>query len=237
MNTQTAPPRAEADGAAITALITAFFAPLLAIIFGHISRGQAKRKGLRPSAVATWGLVLGYVFTGLAVLLVIILVVATAKTASGPNSAVPIPPAGTTATSAAPAAGIGDPVRDGKFQFTVTSVTHATSVGDTADGFGDTAQGEYAILHVTVTNISDQPQTLNDSAQYVYDASGQKYDASSGADVDLNSGGTGGVFFNNINPGNTVRGELAFDMPLGVSAARAELHDSVFSDGVTVTLQ
>ena len=234
MNTQTAPPRAEADGAAITALITAFFAPLLAIIFGHISRGQAKRKGLRPSAVATWGLVLGYVFTGLAVLLVISLAATAAKTASDLNSAIPSPPAGTSAT---PAAGIGDPVRDGKFQFTVTSVTHATSVGDTADGFGDTAQGEYAILHVTVTNISDQPQILNDSAQYVYDASGQKYDASSGADVDLNSGGPGGVFFNNINPGNTVRGELAFDMPLGVSAARAELHDSVFSDGVTVTLR
>jgi hypothetical protein len=134
--------------------------------------------------------------------------------------------------------GIGTPVRDGKFQFTITSVSHAKSVGDTADGLGDTAQREYTILHVTVTNIGRKPQTLDDSSQYVYDASGRKYDASTSADADLNSAsGSDSVFFNDINPGNTVRGELAFDMPAGLKAVKAELHDSAFSGGVTVNLR
>ncbi len=109
--------------------------------------------------------------------------------------------------------------------------------GDTADGLGDTAQGEYTILHVTVTNIGDQPQTLDDSSQYAYDASGRKYSVSTSADLDLNSvTGSDSVFFNNINPGNTVHGELAFDMPAGARAVKAELHDSAFSGGITVSL-
>lgn len=44
------------------------------------------------------------------------------------------------------------------------------------------------------------------------------------------------MFLNDINPGNTVQGQLAFDMPAGVRAVKAELHDSLFSDGVTVSL-
>jgi hypothetical protein len=89
VTTQTAPPRAEADGAAIASLISAFFIPLLAIILGHVSRGQAKRRGLQPSAVATWGTVLGYVFTGLTVLVVILLVATAAKVGSDLNNVTP----------------------------------------------------------------------------------------------------------------------------------------------------
>ena len=81
-------------------------------------------------------------------------------------------------------------------------------------------------------------QTLDDSSQYVYDASDRKYDASTSADMDLNSAsGSDSVFFNDINLGNTVRGELPFDMPAGLKAVKAELHDSAFSGGVTVNLR
>ncbi|HEX3963328.1 MAG TPA: DUF4352 domain-containing protein [Trebonia sp.] len=141
------------------------------------------------------------------------------------------------AAAAPKAAGVGTAVRDGKFQFTITSVSQAKTAGDTTDGLGDTAQGEYTILHVTVTNIGSEPQTLDDSAQYVYDASGRKYDASTDADLDLNSSsGADSVFLNDINPGNTVKGQIAFDMPTGTKAVKAELHDSAFSGGVTVNL-
>lgn len=136
---------------------------------------------------------------------------------------------------AAQKAGIGTTVKDGKFEFTITKVTHAKSVGDTEYGLGDTAQGQYTILHVTVKNIGTEAQTLDDSVQYVYDAHGNKYDASSAADIDLNNGGN--VFLNQINPGNTVHGKIAFDMPHGVNAVKAELHDSMFSGGVTVNLK
>lgn len=67
-------PRADADGAAIAALILAFFFPPLGIILGHVSRGQARRRGLRPSVPATLGCVLGYVFTVLGILGIIMIV-------------------------------------------------------------------------------------------------------------------------------------------------------------------
>ena len=178
-------------------------------------------------------------FLGLAGFIVLIVIISVA--ANGGSNGTPAASGGAAPVNAAPVAPqgakIGTPVRDGKFQFTITSVSHARSVGDTADGLGDTAQGKYTILHVTVTNIGSQPQTLDDSSQYVYDASGRKYDVSTSADVDLNSAsGSDSVFFNDINPGNTVHGELAFDMPAGQKAVKAELHDSAFSGGVTVNL-
>lgn len=132
-----------------------------------------------------------------------------------------------------PAAGTA--VRDGKFQFKITSVTHAKSAGDSY--VGETAQGEFTILHVTVTNISSQAQTLDDSSQYVYDGTGRKYDADSVADIDLGSeSGANSVWLESINPGNTVQGQIAFDLPTGTKAVKAELHDSAFSGGVTVQL-
>jgi hypothetical protein len=131
---------------------------------------------------------------------------------------------------------LGQPAADGKFRFVISRVSYATSVGDTADGLGETAQGRYTVLHIKVTNIGSESQTLDDSSQYVYDASGRKFDADSEADVDGNPGNSGGVWLNDINPGNTVRGLIFFDLPRGDKAVKAELHDSMFSGGVTVSL-
>jgi len=141
------------------------------------------------------------------------------------------------AQAAAPAPGIDSKVRDGKFEFVITKVTHAKSVGDTSLGLGDTAQGRYVILHIRVTNIGTEAQTLDDSAQYVYDAAGRKFSASTSADIDLGGvNGQSSTWFDDINPGNSVHGRIAFDLPAGDKAVKAELHDSAFSDGVTVKL-
>jgi hypothetical protein len=48
--------------------------------------------------------------------------------------------------------------------------------------------------------------------------------------------GQGSAWLNDINPGNTVHGRIAFDMPSGDKAMKIELHDSMLSDGVTVRL-
>ena len=183
------------------------------------------------------------IIAGVFVLLIIIGVAVGGGGSKNTPSAVSSPSASSRAAApakaaAAPkAAGVGTAVRDGKFQFTITSVTQAKTAGDAADGLGDTAQGEFTILHVTVTNIGSEAQTLDDSSQYVYDASGRKYNASTDADLDLNSSsGADSVFLNDINPGNTVKGQIAFDMPTGTKAVKAELHDSAFSGGVTVNL-
>ncbi len=170
---------------------------------------------------------------GLLIAIIIIISVAVGGTSAPAGSpAASAPAAG--ATSAPPkAAGIGTPVRDGKFQFTVTSVTNAKSVGDSV--VGQTAQGQYAVAHITVTNISNVAQTMDDSAQYVYDSQGRKFSADSTADIYAN-GTANSVFLTQINPGNSVHGLIYFDLPTNDKAVSAELHDSAFSGGVTVSL-
>jgi hypothetical protein len=111
----------------------------------------------------------------------------------------------------------------------------AKSVGDTQYGLGETAQGRFTIMTLKVTNIGNQSQTLDDSSQYVYDAAGHKYSASRAADIDLSgANGQSSTWLNDINPGNTVVGKIAFDMPAGAKAVKMELHDSMFSGGVIV---
>ena len=45
-----------------------------------------------------------------------------------------------------------------------------------------------------------------------------------------------GTWLGALNPGETVYGKIAFDMPAGDKAVKIELHDSMLSDGVTVRL-
>jgi peptidyl-prolyl cis-trans isomerase B (cyclophilin B) len=72
-----APPRST-NGLAITSLVCAFvFAPL-AILFGHISLSQIKRSGQDGRGLAIAGLILGYLFTVLGVVLIIAALVWTA---------------------------------------------------------------------------------------------------------------------------------------------------------------
>jgi hypothetical protein len=178
----------------------------------------------------------------LVVLIIVIVAVASSGGSSSNNassgSSARSANSGSSSTfSGSSTAGIGSKARDGKFQFVVTRISHQKNVGDVADGLGDTAQGEYTVLHVTVSNIGAQAQDLDDSAQYVYDARGRQFSASSSADIDGNGSNGGGVLFNQINPGDTVHGKIYFDLPTSDKAIRAVLHDSVFSDGVTVSLR
>jgi hypothetical protein len=175
----------------------------------------------------------GCLYTLAGVVVLIIVISAIASYSGGHSSPAP---AAAPASSAAHTPGLGTAVFDGKFKFVVTSVSSAKSAGDTADGLGATAQGEYQVLHVTVENIGTVAQTLSDSAQYVYDGAGRKFTADSNADVYLNEAGDAPLL-ESINPGNTVHGEIAFDIPAGDTAVRAELHDSLLSDGVTVELR
>lgn len=185
-------------------------------------------------------------WTLLSFLAVIVLIVIIAVSTSGGTppaatpAAAPVAPAAKAPAQKAPAApavpGIGDKASDGKFQFVVKSVTHAKSVGDTSFGLGATAQGEYTVLNVTVKNIGDQPQTLIDSNQTVFDNKGRKFNADSTADLYLASNGQS-AWVSDINPGNSVTGKMAFDLPVGSKATKVELHDSMFSGGVTVNLK
>jgi hypothetical protein len=129
--------------------------------------------------------------------------------------------------------GVGDVVEDGQFAFKVTGVEKGLSqVGEGLTA--SKAQGQYVLIHLTVKNIGDEAQLFTDSAQKLLDTKDRQYDAASGtAAIALQDSN---AFLNNINPGNSVRGILLFDVPKDFHLKSVELHDSVFSDGVTVAL-
>lgn len=130
------------------------------------------------------------------------------------------------------AAAVGSKVRDGEFEFTVTKVDRGVpAVG--GEFLREKAQGQFLLVHVTVENIGAEPQTLVDSVQKVRDDQGREFATDTVAAMVIEGND---VFFNEINPGNIVQGVLVYDMPKGAKPASIELHDSMFSGGVTVSL-
>jgi len=145
------------------------------------------------------------------------------------------PTQATTAPQAKPAAavpGIGAKVRDGKFEFVVTGVERPGKTFAGQFGTTETAQGDFVIVRVSVTNVGNEGQMLDSSSQQLFNDKGQKF-APSSAIMSLK--GADKFFLQNINPGNTVKGApLLFDVAPGTKIANIELHDSPFSDGVKV---
>jgi hypothetical protein len=127
-------------------------------------------------------------------------------------------------------AGIGDPVRDGKLEFTVTKIeTGVAEIGD--EFFGKKAQGQFLLVHVKVENIGDEAQTFFGDNFTALDADDREFSADTEAAIYLEESNS---FINEINPGNTAEGIVVFDVPKDTKIATLELHDSFFSGGVTV---
>lgn len=130
-------------------------------------------------------------------------------------------------------AGLGDKVRDGKFEFTVKKVDCGkTRIGSAA--FGTKAQGQFCFVSLKIKNIGDEAQTMFADNQYLFDQKGRK----SSADVDaaMYMGDRAQTLWEEINPGNVLKGVVVFDVPKNAEPTSLELHDSMFSDGVTVSL-
>ncbi|MFE5294422.1 DUF4352 domain-containing protein [Isoptericola sp. NPDC056618] len=128
---------------------------------------------------------------------------------------------------------VGDKVRDGKFEFTVTKLEDGVQeVGD--EFLGEEAQGQFVLVHMTVANIGDEAQYFDGSSQSLVDTKGRTHSADSEAGIYL---GESNSFLNEINPGNKVDGVVVFDIPRNATPATLELHDSMFSGGVEVAVK
>ncbi|NNM45378.1 DUF4352 domain-containing protein [Knoellia koreensis] len=148
------------------------------------------------------------------------------KPTSKPSAkAVPVKPA---------APKVGATVRDGKFAFTVRSVKCGIATVGTNPYLKEKAQGQFCAVALTVENIGDEPQSMFADNQYAFDSKGRKFSANSMASMADESSQ---VLWEEINPGNQVKGTVYFDLPKGASLAKVELHDSMFSGGVGVTVR
>lgn len=161
--------------------------------------------------------------------------IAIVAVSGGKESAGGSAPASSSASSKSHAAPVGSAVRDGKFEFQVVSVARANTVSDPTNNpyMTTTAQGEFVVVTLSVRNIGDQPQNYFGDNQKVVDASGRQYGANSEAGLWMNTNVTA---LGQINPGNSIQVRIAFDVPPGTQPTALELHDSMFSDGVSVRL-
>jgi hypothetical protein len=128
---------------------------------------------------------------------------------------------------------IGSKVADGKFTFVVEG--YECGIKEVGNEFlSQKAQGEYCVIQVKVTNTGDEAQYMFADNQYLYDQKGRQFSADTTANI--YSGDSGDVWMTEINPGNSVKGYIFFDVPKGTKLSYLELHDSAFSGGVTVQL-
>jgi hypothetical protein len=176
-----------------------------------------------PPKKSTWKWILGGVGLALAIGCVGLTAATLGAAHKGPGAA----------GDGAPAGAIGAPARDGRFEFTVTTL----KCGQKTVGSGlfeSTAQGSYCLVTVKVSNIGKEAQTFDGSAQKAFDAKGTQYSDDGVAELNLGGNKT---LFEQINPGNGVTGTLVYDVPVSTKLASIELHDSSWSDGVKVPLK
>jgi hypothetical protein len=116
----------------------------------------------------------------------------------------------------------GSAVRDGQFEFEVTNVEQGAKHVGGPGIFGDTAEGEFVVVHVHVSNIGKKESTFDASDQTMVDDEGNEYK------------GQGEVFGHKLNPGFESDELVAFDVPPGTTPDKFEFHDSSLSGGVKV---
>ncbi|MFK4759548.1 DUF4352 domain-containing protein [Microbacterium sp. ZW T5_45] len=115
---------------------------------------------------------------------------------------------------------------------TVTGVeTGIANVG--SDTFGEAAQGQFVLVHVSVSNTGMKPDSFNSLAVTVFDDQGREFSASSSAALYLDDGS---VFFEDVNPGNTLNGTIVFDLPAGAVPTTFE-YDPLFGSKATLALR
>jgi serine/threonine protein kinase len=129
-------------------------------------------------------------------------------------------------------AGLGDPVRDGQFEFVVGSVDcGARSVGE---GFGrKQALEQFCLVQLEVENTGTEGRTFGGGHQYLFDGDGKRHDPD--LDATVRHGG-GRLLSTHLNPGQRLQGTLVYDVADPIDLARVELHDGPFSGGASVEL-
>jgi hypothetical protein len=137
-------------------------------------------------------------------------------------------------SSSRPPPGIGDAVRDGKFEFVVSRVDCSrASIG--IEHLKRTAKGKYCLVSLSVRNIADGWQYFLGHAQKAFDGAGTAYGNDELAGIYANHDTQ--TFLQRLDPGERVAGKLVFDVPKPVELTTLELHDSLLSGGVKVTLR
>jgi hypothetical protein len=130
--------------------------------------------------------------------------------------------------------GIGDTATEDGFSFVVNGIECGIeSVGDNT--FGAEAQGQFCKVNITIENIGDKAEYVYADAQVLFDDQGREFSPDTGSMIYL--GDAANLWFEEINPGNSVTSDLLYDVSDDFVAASIEVHSSSFSSGVSISLK
>jgi len=129
-------------------------------------------------------------------------------------------------------AAIGDVVTDDDWSLSITKFSCGIDrVG--SDLLGADAQGQFCIANISATNNGDKADYLVGDNHKIYSADGKEYSSDSSNWIYLKDN----MLLEKVNPGNTSKGQLLFDVPKDADLSYIELHASMFSGGVKVSLK
>jgi hypothetical protein len=131
----------------------------------------------------------------------------------------------TSAASTSPAAG-AQPIAKGDFELTMNGVTDPYVPSD--DAYSAEEGYRWVLVDLSLKNISQEPLDYGADFFYIIDAGDFEYSSSSAAQDQEFDAGT-------IAPGETVRGQIAFDMPVEVAPTRL-VFDPDFDPTTTIEI-
>lgn len=127
---------------------------------------------------------------------------------------------------------LGDTVTDGDWSYVVTNLKCGVKqVGSSL--FGAEAQGQFCIVGINATNNGTKADYFLGSDHKLYDANGSEYESDSSAWIYLD----GNMLLDKVNPGNTSKGQLVFDVPETADLDYILVTSSFLSSGVKVSLK
>lgn len=106
---------------------------------------------------------------------------------------------------------IGKEVSVGHFSYTVNSINFRKSVGD--EFIGETADGIYLLVNLSIKNTSDETRTLDSSCFYLTDVNGVKFEYAIDASTALDLSGHKTLFLKECQPRIKTNGVLIFEVP------------------------
>lgn len=129
---------------------------------------------------------------------------------------------------------IGDTVKAGDWQFKVTDFDCGKkSVGN--EYLDKKAQGQFCLLRITAKNNGDEEGTLNGDGQKLLDDDGNTYSSDTEASLYENPDDT--LFLEGVNPGNTAKGLVVFDVPKNAKITQVSLTGGFFGKSAEVALR
>ena len=121
---------------------------------------------------------------------------------------------------------IGDPVKAGKVEWTVTNARQVTEL---KSSFGGRKQGNFVIVDFDFTNGTNESVTLDTASLTLIDGQGRKFESDTDTSeyVPMNKD----IFLEQVNPGVTKQGETIFTVAPDASNFVLKAGDTdMFSD-------